>query len=221
MNASKPCRESVSGFDAQPAIHAGTIAPQPQFAPPQACEPDGTIAKQPAAGPTSRLLRVFLHERLDGWRHRMSSHDAPLHAAANAPDGASQDVPGPILDKERLGELCGSMSAAEAREFIWLCIVDTELRLADIASHRAAGDLKRVAQVAHQIAREAANLGALHVHVLALRLETACHSGRSVRTCGLIGALSEAWTQAGDSMCAWLSEQVPSPAKTMPARNAA
>lgn len=219
--ASKPCRDSVSGLDAQPAIHAGAMAPQPQFAPPQACEPDGTIAKQPAAGPTSRLLRVFLHERLDGWRRRMSGHEASLHAAANASEGATQIVPGPMLDKDRLAELCANFSAAEAREFIWLCIVDTELRLADIASHRAAGDMKRVAQVAHQIAREAANLGALHVHVLALRLETACHSGRSVRTCGLIGELSEAWAQAGDTMCAWLSEQASSSAKTMPARNAA
>lgn len=151
----------------------------------------------------------------------MSGHDASLHAADDAPDGASQNVPGPMLDKDRLKELCSNMSAGETREFVWLSIVDTELRLADIASHRAAGDTMRVADVAHQIAREAANLGALHVHVLALRLETACHSGRSVRTCGLIGELSEAWTRAGDAMCAWLSEQAPSPAKTMPARNAA
>lgn len=143
--------------------------------------------------------------------------DAPLQPAGGAPG----NIPGPILDKDRLQDLCANLSAAEAREFVWLCIVDTELRLADIASHCAAGDLARVAEVAHRIAREAANLGALHVYVLALRLETACRNSRSVRTHGLIGELSEAWTQAGDTMCAWLAGRASLPEKAMPARNAA
>lgn len=123
-----------------------------------------------------------------------------------------RDVPGPeeglgsVLDESELQELCANLSAAEAREFVWLCIVDTELRLTDIVTRRAAGDLESVAEIAHGIAGEAARLGAVRVHVLALRLETACRSG-STGTTSLISELSDAWTQAGDTMCAWLTRQ--------------
>ena len=189
------------------------IASQHQFALPKDSKPGGTIAKQPAAGPTSRLLRAFLPHRLDGWRSRMTGdvRDAPAkmpEAAANA----SVEPPLHILDKHRLAELSDIMSPEELREFVWLCIVDTELRLTDIATRRAAGDLEGVARLALAVAREAANLGALGAHVLALRLETACRTGESAGTYGLIGELSEAWTQVGDSLCAWLAEQAPSPA---------
>jgi len=134
--------------------------------------------------------------------------DAPSKMP-EAPANASVEPPLHILDKGRLAELSEMMSPEDLREFVWLCIVDTELRLTDIATHRAAGDLEGVAKVALAVAREAANLGALGAHVLALRLETACHAGQGAGTYGLIGELSEAWTQVGDSLCAWLAEQAP------------
>jgi HPt (histidine-containing phosphotransfer) domain-containing protein len=124
------------------------------------------------------------------------------------PGQAPVDGWSPVLDESVFRELCAHLSAAEAREFVWLCIVDIELRLTDIASHRAAGDLESVAGIAHGIAREAAKLGAVRVHVLALRLETSCRSG-SIGTYSLIGELSDAWTEAGDTMCAWLGQQAP------------
>jgi hypothetical protein len=198
VHASKSRRDAVAGVDTR--FHAGAISPQvqPQFAPSPEFESGGTIAKRPAAGPTSRLLRVFLHHRLDGWRHRMMDEcpDVP----------GPGDGLGPVLDEGELQELCANLSAAEAREFVWLCIVDTELRLTDIVTRRAAGDLDSVAEIANGIAREAARLGAVRVHVLALRLETACRSG-SAGTCSLISELSDAWTQVGDTMCAWLTRQ--------------
>ena len=185
------------------------IASQHQFALPKDSKSGGTIAKQPAAGPTSRLLRAFLPHRLDSWRSRMAGdlHPGPAkapEAPAPAPVGLQ------ILDKDMLAELSDIMSPEELREFVWLCIVDTELRLTDIAKHRAGGDLEGVAKVAFAVAREAANLGALGAHVLALRLETACRAGESANTYGLISELSEAWTQVGDTLCAWLAEQAPS-----------
>jgi HPt (histidine-containing phosphotransfer) domain-containing protein len=120
---------------------------------------------------------------------------------------ALQDAPGPVLDAARLDELAYTMSPEELREFVWLSIVDTEMRLTDIASYRAAGNLEGMAEVARRVAREAASLGALHVHILALRLETACRTGKKAGICSLLGELSEAWSQVGDRMCAWLAEQ--------------
>ena len=185
---------------------------QIQFALPEDSKPGGTSAKRPAAGPTSRLLRVFLDCRLEGWRQRLSGDllDPPKpETAGPVPKAAPEDMPAPILDPDKLEEFSATMSPEELWEFFWLCIVDTELRLTDIATHRAAGNLESMAQVAHGIAREAANLGAARVHILALRLETACRSGNSAGTYGLIGALSEAWTLVGDSLCAWLAERAP------------
>ena len=126
-------------------------------------------------------------------------------AACDVPDKTSEAL-GPVLDRSGLEELCANLSSADAREFVWLCIVDTEMRLTDIATYRAAGDLRRVAELAQRIAREAAKLGVIRVHVLALRLETACRGG-SAGTYGLISDLSDAWAQAGDAMCAWLVQQ--------------
>ncbi len=202
MQASRLCRSEVAGFEARPALHAASIPPQvqPLFAPLQDFAPGGTIAKRPAAGPTSRLLRVFLHQRLEDWRHRM------MDECPDAPSPASGDGLGPVLDESELKELCANLSAAEAREFVWLCIVDTELRLADIVARRAAGDLESMAEIAHGIAREAAKLGAVRVHVLALRLETACRAG-SAGPYSLISELSDAWTAVGDTMCTWLAQQ--------------
>jgi hypothetical protein len=111
-----------------------------------------------------------------------------------------------VLDESVFAEMCANLSAAEAREFVWLCIVDTELRLTDIVADRAAGDLESVAGIAHGIAREAARVGAVRVHVLALRLETACRGG-SPGSLRLISELSDAWTEVGDRMCTWLARQ--------------
>ena len=172
---------------------------QKQFALPEDSKPGGANAKRPAAGPTSRLLRVFLNHR--------TVHDRMTDDAWQAP----QDAPGPVLDAARLDELAYTMSPEELREFVWLSIVDTEMRLTDIASYRAAGNLEGMAEVARRIAREAASVGALHVHVLALRLETACRTGRQAGTCSLLGDLSGAWSQVGDRMCAWLDEQASPP----------
>jgi len=174
---------------------------QKQFALPEDPKPGGTNAKRPAAGPTSRLLRVFLNHRI--------AHDRMTDDAWQAPGDAPalQDAPGPVLDAALLNELVYTMSPEELREFVWLSIVDTEMRLTDIASYRAAGNLEGMAEVARRIAREAANLGALHVHVLALRLETACRTGNHAGTCNLLGELSDAWSEVGDGMCAWLTEQ--------------
>jgi len=122
----------------------------------------------------------------------------------------SEHLPGPILDNNRLAELADTMSPEVLREYFWLAIVDTELRLTDIAAHRAAGNLESVAEIAHGIAREAAKLGAAQVHIKALRLETVCRAGKNAGTYGLIGELSEAWTQVGDDLCAWLAEQASS-----------
>ena len=205
MHASKSRTEAAAGFDAPSALHAGAIPSPSQFAPSQDYEPDGTIAKRPAVGPTSRLLRAFLHHRLDDWRHRMVDESRDPQAFCDRPDGTGEAL-GPVLDKSGLEELCANLSSAEAREFVWLCIVDSEMRLTDIASHRAAGDLKKVAEVAQRIAREAARLGALRVHVLALRLETACRAG-SDGTYGLISDLSDAWGEVGEALCAWLTGQ--------------
>ena len=168
---------------------------QKQFALPEVSKPGGANAKRPAAGPTSRLLRVFLNHR--------TAHDRMTDDAWQAP----QDAPGPVLDAARLDELAYTMSPEELREFVWLSIVDTEMRLTDIASYRAAGNLEGMAEVARRIAREAASVGALHVHVLALRLENACRAGKHADTCSLLGELSAAWSQVGDSMCAWLAER--------------
>ena len=120
---------------------------------------------------------------------------------------APQDGSDPVLDAARLDELAYTMSPEELREFVWLSIVDTEMRLTDIASYRAAGNLEGMAEVARRIAREAASVGALHVHVLALRLENACRAGKHADTCSLLSELSAAWSQVGDSMCAWLAER--------------
>ena len=174
---------------------------QKQFAQPEDSKPGGANAKRPAAGPTSRLLRVFLNHRT---AHDRMTDDA-WRAPAEAP--APQDAPGPILDAARLDELAYTMSPEELREFVWLSIVDTEMRLTDIASYRAAGNLEGMAEVARRIAREAASVGALHVHVLALRLENACRAGKHADTCSLLSELSAAWSQVGDSMCAWLAER--------------
>jgi len=216
MSARGACRDLVDGPNVHSSFHAGesviSFPVQNQFALPQDSKPGGTIAKQPAAGPTSRLLRAFLHHRLDGWRSRLTdeARDPEPAAAVRAP--ALEDVPGPVLDKSRLEEFSATMSRGDLREFFWLSIVDTELRLTDIAALRAAGKLESVAEVAHRIARDAANLGAARVHIKALRLETACRAGESAGSYGLIGELSEAWTQVGDRLCAWLAEQASSPA---------
>jgi HPt (histidine-containing phosphotransfer) domain-containing protein len=178
---------------------------QLKFAPPQDCEPDGTIAKRPAAGPTSRLLRVFIHQR-----SARGHLDDETGVPPDAPDLSIEREPDWILDAERLEELSSTMSPEELREFVWLSIVDTELRLTDIASHRAAGRWQALAQAARGIAGDAAYLGARRVHILALRLETACRSGEVGY--GLIGELSQAWSQVGDHLCAWLAEQASSPA---------
>jgi hypothetical protein len=124
----------------------------------------------------------------------------------DAPSPAAEDGPGPVLDENALKALCANLSAAEAREFVWLSIVDTELCLTDIIGRRAAGDLEGMAKLAHGIAREAAKLGAIRVHVLALRLETACRGG-SAGPYSLISEISDAWTKVGDTLCAWLSRQ--------------
>jgi HPt (histidine-containing phosphotransfer) domain-containing protein len=133
---------------------------------------------------------------------------APPHGcfASFFTTGSTTGVIAWSMNKSGLEELCANLSSAEAREFVWLCIVDSEMRLTDIASHRAAGDLKKVAEVAQRIAREAARLGALRVHVLALRLETACRAG-SDGTYGLISDLSDAWGEVGEALCAWLTGQ--------------
>ena len=216
---SKPGWDSVDGPNVHFAFRADEFVisspVQNQFALPKDSKPGGTIAKQPAAGPTSRLLRALLHHRLDDWRSRITGEfrDSPPGGVAAVPAPNSvKDVPVPILDESRLGEFSITMSPADLREFFWLCIVDTELRLTDIATCRAAGDLEGVADIAHGIAREAANLGAPRVHIKALRLETACRAGKSAGICGLISELSEAWTQLGDSLCAWATGQASSPA---------
>jgi HPt (histidine-containing phosphotransfer) domain-containing protein len=124
----------------------------------------------------------------------------------DAPGLASEDGLGPVLDENELKALCANLSVAEAREFVWLCIVDTELHLTDIIARRTAGDLESMAEIAHGIARQAAKLGAIRVHVLALRLETACRGGKA-GPYSLIGELSDAWTKVGDSLCAWLAQR--------------
>lgn len=202
VHASRPCGDCLAGFDGLADVPTPAIPPQiqPQFAPPHDLESGGTIAKQPVAGPTSRLLRVLLHRRLDGWRQRM------IEECRDLPGQAPADGLGPVLDESVFAEMCANLSAAEAREFVWLCIVDTELRLIDIVTDRVAGDLESMAGTAHGIAREAARVGAVRVHVLALRLETACRGG-SAAPLRLISELSDAWTEVGDRMCAWLARQ--------------
>ena len=105
----------------------------------------------------------------------------------------------PAIDPEAIENLRALDTEGDntfLREIVGIFLQDTPLRLAELHTSLAAGDVTRFARAAHSLKGSASNLGAIRVSAAAAKLEQVARHEGLAQVAGLIPPLEAEFTLA-------------------------